>query len=650
LNPFLSLATLEWRLGTARRDQHDAAMRRVRAFVSADRDAGLRVIDVAGGTIAEADEMPVGEMLHRHAVIRAPLPLPRKARPVAVVPDVRVAPALPRMTAFVMADPEVGGTGVARKLDSEFGGRPVLARTIERVASAPCVERVVVVAPEGDQLTAALAAVRSSVPVECVQVPGSFRGSAAGAIAVSRLWADSMWGGGLGGTTVFDEMLAPRGLVAAMDKCGVEHGVVVGGDWPMVLVEGDAGIEGVVARFAAMGRRGVVFGDAPPGLSPCCIGRDAAAFLAERGQGATVGAMAGLRGRWAYDLRGAPNWVVRAPFAARIATVRSIFDSPRAKIRMRRGLEPLLPPEGSARPAWTEIVPALERQYSVLPSFSPQHLMVELCTGRYASGTASPHRYGTIQRTPMSFALLERILGQIADARDVCVSFAGLGDPMRHPDLPAFIRMARQAGARAIHVRTELLAPTGAIEAMLQAGVDVVSVEVHAACRETYRATMGVDRFEDCMANIRRVLQLRSAPAGCDADLFGLPFVVPRMQRRSDTVADLAAFAAEWASLGTSVLESPTFAIVDGQVVTQRDRLSDASTPPRTQRRELWRRLKVLSDGGVPAAECDILGQTVVASLLQTPLLEAWRDVVARRRQIRREQGGQAMELRTRTP
>jgi len=393
-----------------------------------------------------------------------------------------------------------------------------------------------------------------------------------------------------------------------------------------------------------------VFGDAPPGLSPCCLGRDAVAFLAERGAGGTLGAMAGLRGRWAYDLRGAPGWVVRAPFAARIATVRAVFDSPRAKIRMRRGLEPLLPPHGGPRPGWAEIIPALERQYTVLPSFSPQHLMIELCTGRYASGTASPHRYGTIQRAPMTKALLERILGQIGDARDVCVSFSGLGDPMRHPELPQFVRMARSAGARAVHVRTELLSPSHAIDALLEAGVDVLSVELHAACRETYRVTMGVDRFEDCMANVRRVLQMRRVPEGCDPDLFGLPLVVPRMQRRSDTVADLAAFSSEWAALGTAVLEHPTLAMVDGELVTHRDRLADASTPPRTQRRELWRRMKVMSNGAVPVAECDILGQTAVASLATVPLLEAWRDVVARRRAIRREQGPDALALRTRTP
>jgi hypothetical protein len=650
LNPFLTVASLEWRLGTARRDQHDAAMRRVKAFVSADRDAGLRVIDAGGGLIAEAADMPLREVLRRHAVVRMPLPLPKRVR-TAVLPRVEVGErrAAP-MCAIVVADDATGGTGVVRHLDSEFGGRSVLARTVERVASSRAVERVVVVTDAPQQVGAALAGHRARVPVEIEAVEGALRGPESHAIAVSRLWAESCWGGGIGGTTVFDEMLAPRAIAAALESRRLDGAIVVGADWPLVLVDGPAGIDGVAARFDAIGRRGVVFGDGPPGLSPCCVGIDAARFLAERGPGATVGAMAGLRARWSYDLRSAPRWVVHAPFAARMATVRAVFDSPRAKLRMRRGIEPLLPESGSAAPGWEEIVPALERQYSVLPAFAPQHLLVELCTGRMGSGSASPHRFGTIQRPPMTYALLERILGQVAEARDVVISFAGLGDPLRHPELPTFIRMAKQAGVRAVHVRTELLAPMGAIEAMVAAGVDVVSVELHAACAGTYRATMGFDRYEDALGNVRRLLERRHAPAGCDADLFGLPFVVPRMQRRAETVADLAAFAQEWGHLGTAVLEAPAFALLDGEVATPPDRLADAANPPRAQRRELWRRMKVLADGSVPVAECDLLGVTSVGSLQRMSVVDAWREVVARRRQLRREQGVGAPELRTRTP
>jgi len=650
LNPFITLATLEWRLGMQRREFHDSAMRRVRAFVSADREAGLRVLDAGAGIVADAAEMPISEVLLRHAVVRRPLPLPRR-QPVPRT-DINVGP--PRqvrsIVGVIVADSQYGGTGVSRHLDSEFGGRPVLARTVERMASAPSIERIIVLTDAPEVMTALLEKVRVRVPLEVEGCAGSLRGAEWQAIAASRLWCDSMWGGGIGGSTVFDEMLAPHAIAECLAARRIDGALIVGADWPLVLVDGGAGIEDVAARFEAVGRRGVVFGDAPPGLSPCAAGLDALRFLAERGSGATVGAMAGLRGKWNYDLRSAPRWVVHAPFAARIATVRAIFDSPRAKIRMRRGLEPILPETSSAFPGWVEIIPALERQYAALPTFVPQHLLIELCTGRFANGSASPHRYGTIQRPPMTHALMERILEQLIDARDVVISFAGLGDPMRHQELPTFIRMAKNAGVRAVHVRTELLASSGVMGAMVDAGVDVVSVELNAACAHTYRDTMGFDRYEDALANVRRLLDLRRAPSGADIDLFGLPFVVPRMQRRSATVADLAGFWQEWGRLGTAVLEAPPIAFMGEEEQTAHDRLVDASNPLRSQRRELWRRMKILSDGLVPAAECDLMGSTAVATVERLGVLNAWREALGQRRDIRRERGEGCIELRTRTP
>jgi len=651
LNPFLTLATLEWRLGMARREFHDAAMRRVRSFVSADREAGLRVFDSGSGVVPEAVEMRLGAVIARHATVRRALPLPRRAVQ-GQPPSIEVvAPHAARPTvAIVVADTEHGGTGIPRHLDSEFGGRPVLARTIERVASARCVERVIVLADRPEAVADVVASARARVPVELERAASPLRGPAHAAIAVSRTWCESMWGGGIGGTTVFDEMLAPRAMAECLEARRLDGALAVGADWPVVLVDGGAGIEDVAARFDAVGRRGIVFGDAPPGLSPCAAGIDALRFLAERGPGTTVGAMAGLRGKWNYDLRSAPRWVVHAPFGARIATVRAIFDSPRAKLRMRRGLEPIIPETMTAYPGAAELVAALERQYVSLPSLAPQHLLVELCTGRFANGSASPHRYGTIQRPPMTRAMMERILLQAVEARDVAVTFAGLGDPMRHPDLPEFVRMAKDAGVRAVHVRTELLASAGPIESMVQAGADVVSVELHAACAHTYRETMGFDRYDEAVSNIRRLLDLRRAEEGTDAETFGLPFVVPRMQRRSATVADLAAFWQEWGRLGTAVLESPPAAFLGEDLQETPDRLADASNPLRSQRRELWRRMKVHSDGGVPVAECDLLGRTAVGSVARMGVEACWRETVSRRRDIRREQGESALELRTRAP
>jgi hypothetical protein len=122
------------------------------------------------------------------------------------------------------------------------------------------------------------------------------------------------------------------------------------------------------------------------------------------------------------------------------------------------------------------------------------------------------------------------------------------------------------------------------------------------------------------------------------------------MQRRATTVADLSAFWQEWGRLGTAVLEAPPTAFLGEDLQVAPDRLADGSNPLRSQRRELWRRMKVHSDGTVPVAECDLLGSTAVATVGRLGVVGAWRETVARRRDVRREQGEGALELRTRAP
>ena len=152
LNPFTTLATLEWRLGMQRREFHDSAMRRVRAFVSADREAGLRVLDAGAGVVADATEMSISEVLLRHAVVRRPLPLPRRLLAPRIDIDVGPARQARSIVGLIVADSQFGGTGVPRHLDSEFGGRPVLVRTIERMASAQCIERIIVLTDAPDAM------------------------------------------------------------------------------------------------------------------------------------------------------------------------------------------------------------------------------------------------------------------------------------------------------------------------------------------------------------------------------------------------------------------------------------------------------------------------------------------------------------------
>jgi len=64
----------------------------------------------------------------------------------------------------------------------------------------------------------------------------------------------------------------------------------------------------------------------------------------------------------------------------------------------------------------------------------------------------------------------------------------------------------------------------------------------------------------------------------------------------------------------------------------------------------MLRRMQVLSDGSVPLSELDLRGERIFGSIDRTPVLQLWRDLVARRKQIRREHGEDHPDLRTRIP
>jgi hypothetical protein len=66
--------------------------------------------------------------------------------------------------------------------------------------------------------------------------------------------------------------------------------------------------------------------------------------------------------------------------------------------------------------------------------------------------------------------------------------------------------------------------------------------------------------------------------------------------------------------------------------------------------REMLRRMVVLSDGSVPLSELDLRGEHIFGHIERMPLLQLWRDLVARRKQLRRDHGESHPDLRTRTP
>ncbi|MCA9286893.1 MAG: radical SAM protein, partial [Phycisphaerales bacterium] len=540
----------------------------------------------------------------------------------------------------------------------EFGGKTVLQRTLERLGSSRKLESIVLLAPDGWDENRLIDRGAIGLPVIVERCGDGVFGSEREAIIAARLWSDTSWRGGIGGMSIYDEVLAPRPMLAAMERRGLTAAVLCGPDWPLVDVSEHTGVDALVARHQMLPERmPLVFTQAPPGVSGCLVGIGLLRELCTGNRLCTIGSMLVYQPHAPQHDPIARDANVQIDHGVRRSLVRATFDTPRYKLRMRRAVEPLVLDRddrtdrgarggGLLEPA--RCIGAIEQQWMQLPTFTPPHVVVELCTGRFASGAFSPHRGGSIQRSPMTLRQAERILSQLGESRDTVVTFDGVGDPLRHPDLHQIVAIAKAAGVRGVHVRTELLCGRDAIDRLVAAGVDVVSVDLHADRAATYKAMMGVDRFKEALLNLEHLVSVRRRLSDLPgAAGFCLPWVVPRLQRRVESYEDIEPFFDRWSHLlGAALLEGPP--PFDPQPHRPADALLAARAPLRVMRREGLRRMTVFSDGRVPVSELDRRGEgDIAADLSTTGVLDAWRELFSRRRRLLHDEGEDTEALRT---
>ena len=611
----------------------DTMLRRERAALEAafdeDRRAGRVVIDATEGgcTKRHTDQMPLEEAMQRHASRRVPS-LPAAAvdsrADARASPDIQVTRTPVRAIAVVPVDPDRGGTGVERSLASALGERTVLRRTLERLLRSRELEQVVLAIPEGWDASMAL----DGLPVEgrLRLMTGRER---AGLVQrrsrwAARAWCDACWRGGLGGRSVFDEILDAAAVQEAMDATGASHAFLCGPDWPVVAVRESWGADGMVlAARASAEPRWMHFAPGAAGASGCLLSREAVASLVS-GEVPSIGAWLERRVDWSRQ----PERM-RPPTGIATLRERLIMDTPRAILRLRRAAEPLLLRHPD--PDQAMVVEAISRVAEAAPTLPPQQLILELNTGRRGCGLSSPHRFGSLQRPPMTSRRLDRVMARLGEAKDVVVTLGGAGDPLIHPDIAMVVGRLRAAGVLAIELRTELLSPT-AVERVGGLDVDVISVDLHAVDAAGYRLMMGPGDFGKACAALHDLLLHRQ---GTRIDPF--PWLLPRVERLRASVAWVPMFVEGWTRDGDG-------AIVDPPLQSDPWGTPMANAPMAATGDESWahadtlRRMTVLSDGRVPVVDGDLLGSLVAGSVDTEDLVALHRSVVS----MRRDRGGRA--------
>lgn len=590
------------------------AVARQRAQLERDLENTRWIADAAAelsAQLTQCEQLLAGE---RPSWRPTPQPCRSQADNQPVTAPVQAAHAV---AALVPIDPHRNGLGWCRSLEQSFCGVTVLQATLQRLSQSTTLDSIILLTPRGFDADRLISRGRSPIPIEIETVDGSPFGPEHEAIAVARRWADTCWRGGVAGTSVFDEVLCPQAMHDVLQRRRLSAALLVSPDWPLINVAGDGGCDALVRRHREHPRQNsLVFTQAPPGLCGCVISAALMKEFSQRNRLSTVGGLLVYQPHAPQHDPIARDVNVQIDHAVRRALLRATYDSPRQRQLIDAALHCC---SDDASPAqWIAAIEAADR---ALPRELPQQLVLELTAqrnsrGRFAEGL------GRTDRPVMSVEVAQTLIEAMAAGPDAAITLGGAGDPLLHPAFDQVIRRAKSAGL-CVHVRTELLAERTTIDRLLDSGVDVISVDLHADRAATYQAMMGVDRFKDVLLNMDYVLRRRralTAQAGTAA--IALPWLVPHLQRRLETYEDIDSFFDRWQrTLGTAVLEAPP----------QPDALTPAAPPQRVLDHEARRCLTILSDGSASRTHNDFSGGDIVGKAPDNELRTLWAAALLRR-------------------
>lgn len=515
-----------------------------------------------------------------------------------------------RIAAMIAVDPARDGLLREPSLGGAANDGALLQRTLERLGRCRRIESIVLLVPRSFAVCELIHAEAIDRPLVVREIDGPVFDDAHPAVAAARQWSDWCWRGGIGGMTVFDEIMAPACMAEAMDELGLDAVVVVGPDWPLLDWSESTGCDALVARYLEHPEsHRLVFTQAPPGLCGVLVEASLMREMAQRVRQFTLGSMLSYIPSLPQLDPTSKDACIKLPAEIRNHAGRYIGGQRVAALADAIG------PESCG----TELLAAIgaaPREVDALP----QQIEIELTTRRV---TQPRWLTEAVAPTDVEVELVERVLHEAAGRGDLAVTFGGRGDPLLHPRCREIVQLCRNLGCRAIHIRTDLPESFDALQ-LFDWPVDVISIELQAETAATYRAVMGVDRFDDLRRRVDALINARTARTG-NPNRLALPWIVPRMARCRATMDEMRNFYDRWLHYAGAAMIDP-WPGEDGTISLE--------APP-AARDELNRRIMHMradatafsgpSGWGAPAPEDTI-------DLTAQSLAEAWSQLQSRLR------------------
>jgi hypothetical protein len=445
-------------------------------------------------------------------------------RPQTTTPQ-RTTSTVRRTHAVILADPETGGLGTPRDLSTPVAGHSPLHWTLRALSRCTELDGIIVVGPNPELLRSLAGDQPKGHTIRFEHHDLESHHASAAFRRASRLWTRRCWRGGLGGTSIFDEIADPAALTDLMSRLDIDAALLVGPDWCLVDPEL---CDQLVARFREdPENRRMTFSQAPPGIGPCVLDRRLIEDLAKaRPQSGTLSTLGSLLSYIPIapqaDPIAKPNCVIVPP-EVRDAGLRAIADDPRSLRAISAVLEKLGPgaPANQTLAALTEALEPIDQTEIVHIDASPE---------------------GLLPQGPALEWALDRVRS-LTPQTSIAVTI----NAPATPQLRGLVARLREVGAAAVHVRTSAgTADSDSI--LLDLHADVISVDFR-------------DASDSAAADlVERLLTTRRYASG-------LPdrWIVPRLTRRDEVYEQIEGFVDRAIMLTGAAVLDPLPAPIPGE-------------------------------------------------------------------------------------
>ncbi len=523
---------------------------------------------------------------------------------------------------------DLNALGLPSRAGEKLGERTVLEHTVARVRKIQRLEGLAVLVEPGgaERARELLGAEAEGVRVLEALAPDIERREA---LRRSRKWSRDSWRGGVMQSMEIDAAGHFPSLAAAARELGADAVLAV---LPEAALVGPELLEGLAEHGAPEGQ--------PPLPSAVCQAPGGFAGLFAMvgwleplaAKGLTYGELC------AWDpekpsqdpVHRQENWL--APVAVRRCEFRGAVDSARGRELVAELLR-RAPGEDGLGPGAEEAVAIVTGDPALYAGRLPRIVEVELTTQGRVPFEGSPAALDFPERI-MTRELFAKLLDDLAAYDDICLTLGGFGDPLAHPEIFAFLKLAREKGVYGLHVDTPgALLDEEKAGQLLACDVDVVSFRLNANTPETYKQLTGRDDFEKVAAGIEKLLELRKATGR------EWPFVAVEAEKRPEAEGELMDLWDRWNGKTAWPVIRP-FSDYCGQVP---DRATVHLTlAERVGCRRLMKELLVLADGTVPVCRMDFKAEEPAGKVGEQSVEELW--TAGRIAELRQEQHGRKFD------